>query len=127
MARHCLYQLVDPREGEAIFWASFIEISEVNTEPPLSILLLHEDRIGEPIEVNVSRMKPTRSRQSTSSLMARLRSSFILLGFCYASFVFALMESLWQKILGSISGISVGAHANTSKLSYKNFLNKVFS
>ena len=98
MARCCLYQLVDPREGKAIFWASFIEVSEVDTNPPLDILLLHEDRIGEPIEVNVSRMKPTRSRHSTSSLMARLRSSFILFGFYFTGLTPALMESLWQII-----------------------------
>jgi len=39
----------------------------------------------------------------------------------------ALMVSLWQMIPGSISGILVGAYANTSRLSDKNFLNKIFS
>ena len=50
MARRCLYQLVDPQEGEAIFWANFIEVSEVDAYPPLAIIL-HEDGIGEPVGI----------------------------------------------------------------------------
>ena len=51
MARYYLYQLIDSREGKAILWASFIEASEVDADPPLAILLLHEDEIGEPFVV----------------------------------------------------------------------------
>ena len=59
--------------------------------------------------------------------MVWLYYSFILLGFYFTDLAFDLMEILWQIILRSISSISVGAHANTSKLSDKNFLNKFFS
>jgi len=51
MARRCLHQLIDPREGKAILWAIFIEISEVNADPPLFIFLLHEDWIRELVRV----------------------------------------------------------------------------
>jgi len=47
MARSCLYQLIDPREGEAIL----LGVSEVDADPPLVILLLHENGIGEPVRV----------------------------------------------------------------------------
>ena len=50
MARRCLHQLVDLREGEAIIWASFIEVSEVDADPPLVILFLHEDEIRDGVE-----------------------------------------------------------------------------
>jgi len=50
-ARHCLYHLIHPWEGETILWASFIEVSEVDADPPPAVLLLHEDEIGEPVGV----------------------------------------------------------------------------
>jgi len=112
--------------GKAILWASFIEVSEVDADAPLAILL-HKDGIGEPVGVEGLSDEAACSRWSTSLSIARLCYSFILLGFCFTGLVFALMESLWQIILGSIPGILVGAHANTSKLSDKNFLIKVFS
>ena len=49
VAHRCLYQLIDPREWEAVFQAGFIEVSEVDVNPPLAILLLHWDEIGEPV------------------------------------------------------------------------------
>ena len=45
------YQQIDPWEGEAILCAGFIEVSEVNADPPFVFLLLHEDGIGEPVGV----------------------------------------------------------------------------
>jgi len=51
MNRRCFYQLIDPQEGEAIHWKSFIEVSEVDVEPSLVVLLLHEDEIGEQVGV----------------------------------------------------------------------------
>jgi len=75
----------------------------------------------------ISQMKPTWSRQATSSLMAQLLSSFILLGFCFTGLVSALIKSLWQMISGSISGILVGDYAKTSEFFDKNCLNNFFS
>jgi len=72
-------------------------------------------------------MKPAWSRRTTSSLMTRLLSSFILLGFCFIGLASGLMESLWQMTSGSIPDISVGDHANTSEIFDKNCLNNVFS
>ena len=71
-------------------------------------------------------MKPAWSRRSTSSLIARLLSLFILLSFCFTGLASVLMESLWQMIAGSNPGMSVGVHANTSEFSDKNCLNSVF-
>jgi len=51
LARHCFYPLIDPREEEAILWADFIEVSEVDTHPLFAILLLHDDLIREPVRV----------------------------------------------------------------------------
>jgi len=51
MTRRCLNRLVDPQKEETIFWVSFIEISEVDVDPPLAILLLYKGGIGEPAGV----------------------------------------------------------------------------
>jgi len=59
--------------------------------------------------------------QSTSSLMAWFYSSFILLCFYFTGLVSALMENIWQIILGSIPGISMEAHGI-----YSNYLTKTF-
>ena len=36
---------------KSIIWTNFIEVSEVDADPPLAILLPHMDEIGEPIRV----------------------------------------------------------------------------
>ena len=38
-------------EEKAVFWTSFVEIGEVYTHPPLSIGLLDQDYIGQPIGI----------------------------------------------------------------------------
>ena len=40
--------------GEAILWESFIEVSEVDADLSLTIFLVHEDRIGEPVGEGLS-------------------------------------------------------------------------
>ena len=49
--RCCFHQLIDPWEGEAILWACFIKVSEVDADPLFAILLLHEDGIGEQVGI----------------------------------------------------------------------------
>jgi len=46
-----LYQLINPRKGITVFRASFIEVGKVDANSPLTILLLHENGIGESIQV----------------------------------------------------------------------------
>jgi len=70
--------------------------------------------------------KIRREKREMGLVLGRLRSLFILLGFCFNGLASALMENLWQMISRSISGMPVGVHANTSKLSDKNLLNKAF-
>ena len=50
MPRRGLYELVYLQKREAVFRASFIEVSEVNAKPAL-VILLYEDWIGEPVWV----------------------------------------------------------------------------
>jgi len=51
MARRHLQQLINPRNGITISWASLIQAGEVNVDSPLFILLLYEDGTGEPVRV----------------------------------------------------------------------------
>ena len=51
MAHGCIYQLIYLRHKEMIFWASFIQICEVYTDSPLSVLLLYHHSIGQPFRV----------------------------------------------------------------------------
>ena len=51
MARSCIYQLVNGRQGIAIFRSSFLKVFEVNVDPPLAIRLFHEDYICDPTRV----------------------------------------------------------------------------
>ena len=51
MAHHCIHQLIYSRHKEGIFWASFIQISEVHTHLPFSIPLFYHHIIGQPFKV----------------------------------------------------------------------------
>ena len=51
MAYSCIHQLVHPRHGKRVFWTGLIQICEVYTYSPLSILLLHHYSIGQPVRV----------------------------------------------------------------------------
>ena len=46
-----IYDEVDSWEREAVLWASFIYVSEVDTESPLAIGFLDEHNIGQPLEI----------------------------------------------------------------------------
>ena len=41
-----IHDLIDPRQGERIFWACLVEISIINTYSPFFILLVYKDAIG---------------------------------------------------------------------------------
>ena len=41
--------LIDLREGEAVLGASFIEVDEVHTDPPLTILPFDHHCVGQPV------------------------------------------------------------------------------
>ena len=49
MARGSVHQLVDPGKGLAVLWASFIQLFEVDTHPPLAVCFLDQDNIGDPL------------------------------------------------------------------------------
>ena len=47
----CIYQLIYLRHQEQIFWASFIQISEVYTNSPFSALLLYHYSVSQPLRI----------------------------------------------------------------------------
>ena len=51
VAHSGIHQLVYSRHGKRVFGASFIQICEVHTYPPLPILLLHYHCIGQSLRV----------------------------------------------------------------------------
>ena len=51
MTHRCIYGLVYLRHREEIFWASLIQIYEVHTHSPFSVLLLHHHSTGQPFRV----------------------------------------------------------------------------
>ena len=51
MTYNGIHQLVDPRHGEMVFWTCFVQICEVHTYPPLSILIFHHHNIGQLFKV----------------------------------------------------------------------------
>ena len=40
---------VDPRQGEAVLWTCFVDVSEVDTESPLAICFFYEYNVSQPI------------------------------------------------------------------------------
>jgi len=48
---HHIHHLVNPWQRKVVFGASLVEIGEINADPPLGNILLHQDRIGEPFEM----------------------------------------------------------------------------
>ena len=42
---------VDPWQREAILWACFVEVGEVDTESPLAILFLEEYYVSQPLRI----------------------------------------------------------------------------
>ena len=51
MAHSNIHQLVYPRHGKRVFGARFVQMCEVHTHPPLSILFLYYHCIGQPLRV----------------------------------------------------------------------------
>ena len=46
-----IHQLVDPRKEEAVLGTGLVEVGEVDADSPFVALLLHQDRVGEPLRV----------------------------------------------------------------------------
>ena len=40
---------VDPRQREAVFWACFVDVGEVDTESPFTIRFFDEDYVSQPL------------------------------------------------------------------------------
>ena len=51
MAYRCVDQLIYPRKGERIFRIDFIQICEVYTHPPLTVLLFYHHGVGQPLQI----------------------------------------------------------------------------
>ena len=51
MSLRGVYQLIYSWQGEAVFWASLIQIHEVHQHPPFPVCFLYQDNIGQPVWV----------------------------------------------------------------------------
>ena len=51
MAYRCINQLIYPRKGERIFRTGFIQICEVYTNSPLTVLLFYNHGVGQPLRI----------------------------------------------------------------------------
>ena len=68
--------MIDSGQAEWIFFTSFVQISIINTHPPIFILLGYKYRIGEPIRVVHFLDKPASSNLAISLFI----TSFFVLG-----------------------------------------------
>ena len=46
-----VYQLVNPKKGETVFWAGVVKICEIQTHPLFPVGLLNHDDISKPLKV----------------------------------------------------------------------------
>ena len=46
-----IHDEVDPRQREAVLWACFVYVSEVDTESPLAICFLDEHGVSQPLRI----------------------------------------------------------------------------
>ena len=51
MTCRSVYDEVDPRQREAVLWACFVYVSEVDTESPLAIFFFDEYDISQPLRI----------------------------------------------------------------------------
>ena len=51
MASCGIHDEIDPRQREAVLWARFVYVSEVDTEPPLAIFFFDEHDVSQPLRI----------------------------------------------------------------------------
>ena len=51
MADRSVYDEVDPWQREAVLWARFVYVNEVDTELPLAILFFDEYDVSQPLRI----------------------------------------------------------------------------
>ena len=73
---------VDPWQREAVLWACFVDVSEVDTESPLSIFFFDEYYVANHSGYSTSLIAPAWRSLPTSSLMAFCLFGAKLLRFC---------------------------------------------
>ena len=49
MSSSWVYQLVNPWQREAIFWASLIQVCEIDAHSPLTVALFYHDHVCQPV------------------------------------------------------------------------------
>ena len=82
MAGCGVHDEVDPWQREAVLWACFVDVSEVDTESPLAICFFNEYDVGQQLRILYSLIALARRSLPTSSLMAFCLSGAKLLFFC---------------------------------------------
>ena len=51
MVGYSIYDEVDSRQRETIFWTCSIDVGEVDTEPPLAVRFLDKYDVGQPFRI----------------------------------------------------------------------------
>ena len=51
MACCCVHDEVDPRQREAVLWARFFYVSEVDTESPFAIFFFYKHDVSQPLRI----------------------------------------------------------------------------
>ena len=51
MSHHFVYQLVNSRNGEGVFWEDFVQVSEIHAHLPFPIFLFNHYCVGQPFGV----------------------------------------------------------------------------
>ena len=85
---------VDPRQWEAVLWARFVYVSEVDTESPLSICFFDEHDVSQPLRILYLPDYSYLEEFADLSLMAFCLSGAKLLRFCLTGLKDGLVFSL---------------------------------
>ena len=46
-----IYDEVDPRQGETVFWAGSVDVGEVDAESPLAVFFFDQYDVGQPFRI----------------------------------------------------------------------------
>ena len=89
-----IYDEVDSRQSETIFWACSVDVSEVDAESPLAVCFLTSTALANHSGYSTSLIAPAWRSLPTSSLIAFCLSGAKLLLFCLTGLKDGLTFSL---------------------------------
>lgn len=116
MACGGVHELINYREGKAVFWVCLIKIGKTYAGPPLSIVLFEQDQIGYPLRVYRFPDKLIIFQPLNLLLQCFISSGFKALLFCRWWVNLGSLLRWCQLTLGSMPAISSCFQAKTSSL-----------